>query len=58
MPRLDKYPPHVREVVREFYFRNFLSKPLGQLAIRKKNLRILVFDEHLKKIYTTELLKI
>jgi hypothetical protein len=49
MPRLDKYPPHVREVVREFYFRNFLSKPLGQLAIRKKNLRILVFDEHLKK---------
>jgi XisH protein len=36
--------------VREFYFRNFLSKPLGQLAIRKKNLRILVFDEHLKKI--------
>lgn len=36
--------------VRAFFFRNFLAKPLGQLAIRKKNLRILVFDEYTKKI--------
>ena len=29
----------------ETYYQNFLSKPLGQLIIRKKKMRLIIFDE-------------